>query len=233
MELVNSMSRQSTQTMKTKRSDIAKYWGSLYYRHLVKKDLPNYKGPHVDSIMVECFSCGRESSKMNRAGHERDSLRVKGWDFATDLNRCHLVPASAGGKDEPSNYVLMCDECHDECPDCVDIDLMLNWINKGKNRYTQKILTSIKSIMGDDEKKIAEYNAVFYAVVQSGVNLGSEINKYISTAHFSARFGSYISTDGFLAGLKCLLSDGKHLSTLLSLESRKDLARVIEEIRTS
>lgn len=46
-----------------------------------------------------------------------------------NLQRCHIVPASLGGKDEPSNYVLLCQACHAEGPNVTDPDVMWDWIS--------------------------------------------------------------------------------------------------------
>lgn len=51
-----------------------------------------------------------------RCGHEKD------------LERCHIVPDSLGGKDEPSNLVLLCKRCHAEGPNVIDPEIMWDWI---------------------------------------------------------------------------------------------------------
>ena len=32
------------------------------------------------------------------------------------LQRCHIIPRSLGGTDDPSNLFLMCRDCHDRAP---------------------------------------------------------------------------------------------------------------------
>lgn len=44
------------------------------------------------------------------------------------LQRCHIIPDSLGGKDEPSNLVLLCDQCHKEAPNVQDSKFMWDWI---------------------------------------------------------------------------------------------------------
>ena len=46
----------------------------------------------------------------------------------TELQRCHLIPDSLGGKDEASNIVLLCDKCHKEGPNVADPEIMWDWI---------------------------------------------------------------------------------------------------------
>ena len=53
------------------------------------------------------------------------------WRCAAErskLERCHIVPASLGGEDVPSNYVLLCAQCHLEAPDVPDPNAMWEWI---------------------------------------------------------------------------------------------------------
>lgn len=44
------------------------------------------------------------------------------------LQRCHIIPDSLGGTDEPSNFVLLCSECHQEAPNIESKEFMWNWI---------------------------------------------------------------------------------------------------------
>lgn len=45
-----------------------------------------------------------------------------------DLTRCHIIPHSCGGKDTPSNYVLLCRKCHEEAPNVADPRIMWDWL---------------------------------------------------------------------------------------------------------
>lgn len=49
-----------------------------------------------------------------------------GYDLP--LQRCHIIPASLGGLDTPSNYVLLCNMCHREAPNVDDARFMWKWI---------------------------------------------------------------------------------------------------------
>lgn len=44
------------------------------------------------------------------------------------LQRCHIIPGSIGGKDEPSNLVLLCKRCHADGPNVEDPEIMWDWI---------------------------------------------------------------------------------------------------------
>ena len=45
-----------------------------------------------------------------------------------NLERCHIVPHALGGKDEPSNIVLLCHRCHAEGPNVNDPEIMWDWL---------------------------------------------------------------------------------------------------------
>lgn len=45
-----------------------------------------------------------------------------------NLQRCHIIPDSLGGKDEPSNFVLLCESCHAEAPNVSDPEVMWDWL---------------------------------------------------------------------------------------------------------
>ena len=44
------------------------------------------------------------------------------------LERAHIIPDSIGGKDEPSNFVLLCKRCHADGPNVKDPEIMWDWI---------------------------------------------------------------------------------------------------------
>lgn len=45
-----------------------------------------------------------------------------------NLERCHIIPDSLGGKDMPENLVLLCKRCHAEGPNVTDPEIMWDWI---------------------------------------------------------------------------------------------------------
>lgn len=49
------------------------------------------------------------------------------------LQKCHIIPRSLGGIDEPSNLVPLCAPCHDESPDVIDDREMFKWIKSQQN----------------------------------------------------------------------------------------------------
>lgn len=62
-------------------------------------------------------------------GMPDDSCWKCGW--ARRLQRCHIVPDSLDGEDEPGNLVLLCYPCHLAAPDVLDRNAMWEWIDDG------------------------------------------------------------------------------------------------------
>lgn len=48
------------------------------------------------------------------------------------LERCHIIPHSLGGKDTPSNFVLLCQRCHIDNPNVSDPEIMWDWLRAYK-----------------------------------------------------------------------------------------------------
>lgn len=46
------------------------------------------------------------------------------------VERCHVIPDALGGLDTPSNYRLLCNDCHNENPNVKDPNEMDNWIRR-------------------------------------------------------------------------------------------------------
>ena len=55
--------------------------------------------------------------------------------YKRNLERCHIIPKSLGGKDVPSNYVLICRRCHLENPNVADSDIMWDWLKAYKESF--------------------------------------------------------------------------------------------------
>lgn len=52
-----------------------------------------------------------------------------------ELTRCHIVPHSLGGKDEPSNFVILCRRCHEEAPNVENPRIMWDWLIAHKSNF--------------------------------------------------------------------------------------------------
>lgn len=84
--------------IKTSKKDIVDYWFSIVDECEISVD--------ASEAHERCWRCGYENS----------------------LERCHIVPEALGGKDEPSNLILLCHRCHLENPNIADKDIMWDWL---------------------------------------------------------------------------------------------------------
>ncbi len=80
-----------------------------------------------------------------------------GWD-RIPLQRCHIVPRSLGGTDDPSNLFLMCRECHDLAPNTAIPDIFFNWVRSQSphRRESDKIQEALRAFGVDQvqQKKL-------------------------------------------------------------------------------
>lgn len=94
-----------------------------------------------------CWACGRPAC---RKAEEEAQLQEKckredgTFDYASlwnnprvksELNRCHIKPAALGGKDEPSNLFLLCEECHLLSPDTINVNSFFRWVLNRRKDY--------------------------------------------------------------------------------------------------
>lgn len=85
-------------TIKTTVEEIVNYW----VRYVDECDLSiDFSEAHE-----RCWRCG---CKIN-------------------LERCHIIPHSLGGKDEPSNLVLLCKRCHLDNSNVANKEIMWDWL---------------------------------------------------------------------------------------------------------
>ena len=73
------------------------------------------------------------------------------------LERCHIIPDSLGGKDEPANIVLLCKRCHKEGPNVSDPEIMWDWIKA----YNVSLYNTFWVIQG-----MKEYEFIYKRSVQ-------------------------------------------------------------------
>lgn len=74
------------------------------------------------------------------------------------MQRCHIIPESLGGKDEPSNLVLLCHKCHLDNPNVADPEIMWDWIRA----YGVPFYDTFWDLMGRKEYELI-YNRSFYS----------------------------------------------------------------------
>ena len=76
---------------------------------------------------VEYWSRRIDEDEISTDWREADTHCWRGG-CQRNLERCHIVPHTLGGTDEPSNIVLLCKRCHREGPNVTDPEIMWDWI---------------------------------------------------------------------------------------------------------
>ena len=135
------------QNIKTKKEEIVRYW---FFEQLV-----NECGLSVDTAEAHerCWRCGCEYN----------------------LERCHIVPASLGGKDEPSNLDLLCHRCHLDNPNITDPEIMWDWIRA----YGVAMYDTFWDRLGLKEYEFI-YKKDFYTEMEElGITKPEELNSII------------------------------------------------------
>jgi hypothetical protein len=83
----------------------------------------------IDLGEPTCWACGQGWNGRYDVVGATFAQCVKAWERAP-LQRCHIVPRTLGGATEPSNFVLMCLECHDRAPNTTSREVFFAWFKK-------------------------------------------------------------------------------------------------------
>lgn len=76
-----------------------------------------------------CWGCGKPIVSKKEEYYQRDGDYKHLWnDTHGKLERCHIVPGSIGGKDEPQNLFLLCPQCHFLSPDSTNRRSFFRWV---------------------------------------------------------------------------------------------------------
>lgn len=84
-------------------------WTKTTFPNLVQKI-----GRKLDRKKPQCFACHAPFD-----------------DWRKGLERAHIVAENCGGEDKPSNFVLLCSDCHRNAPMTNCADWMLEWVDRG------------------------------------------------------------------------------------------------------
>jgi len=76
-----------------------------------------------------CWACGKPIVSKKEQSLQENSDYEQLWnDTHGKLEKCHIVPAAMGGKDEPSNLFLLCPNCHAMSPDTTNPSSFFRWV---------------------------------------------------------------------------------------------------------
>jgi hypothetical protein len=80
----------------------------------------------------DCISHWQTRVYEGDMGCDWDEADVRCWrcGYLRTQQKCHIIPKSLGGGDEPANLIALCAMCHDEMPNVQDAEEVWRWINK-------------------------------------------------------------------------------------------------------
>ena len=93
-----------------------------------------------------CFACG--DTIREPLSNETIPMR---W-ARCGLERCHIIAASIGGSLEPSNFLLLCHECHVEAPMTADAKFLLDWAKEHPSALACMFRDFYQALKDADEK---------------------------------------------------------------------------------
>jgi hypothetical protein len=160
----------------------------------------------IQTTVTQIVNYWKEHLSDHMIGVEWEDAQEYCWRCACKcrLQRCHIIPDSLGGKDEPSNMVLLCETCHSEGPNVDDPEVMWDWISA----YSVPFYDSFWIIQG-----MKEYEYIYgtpmeqdisdiLALAGAGELSKEEIKKYIEKVmpHSSIHFGQIYPNAATMAG---------------------------------
>lgn len=133
--------------IKTKKQDIVDYWFSRVSECGLSVD--------ASEAHERCWRCGYEYK----------------------LQRCHIIPESLGGKDEPSNLVLLCHKCHLDNPNVADPEIMWDWLRA----YGTSFYDTFWDIIGMKEYEFIYNKSLISEFIDLGITDIDEINQIMKS----------------------------------------------------
>lgn len=145
----------ATRIIKTTRWQIATYW---LERNRFVSDIGE----------PSCFACGY----YNEDWDDPAKTEEKRWNYS-GLERAHIIADYLGGLDAPSNYLLLCKDCHLRAPMTNDYDLTLHWAETQEGYYCR----TLKNFEADFKRLGGQISQVEKLLRLSRKDLGARIVK--------------------------------------------------------
>ena len=99
---------------------------------------------HFSTTLKEIVSYAKSNINEEDIASDINDLHKRCWHCGEieKLCRCHIIPASRGGIDHPSNYVLLCRKCHELAPNCTNKQIMFDWLKSTNANLTGAYLAN-------------------------------------------------------------------------------------------
>lgn len=175
------------------RKQIAEYWLGKY----ISKDFKiiDFYEEGAELVITdpgepECWACGMFNHKIyynsnyDRLINTKNCMRIWNFPEVHYLQKAHIKSRMLGGENIPSNYFLLCKECHQESPDFADnryFYAYIRYIRKNKykifERREKKMMQAIYEIAYQMNKNILTVDKGFkqfpLAVEKMGLHITS------------------------------------------------------------
>ena len=120
-----------------------------------------------------------------------------------ELVRCHIIPHELGGKDNPSNYVVLCRSCHEENPNVSDPEIMWDWLMAYASAYHDNfwIIEGIREYKYMYRRTVEEDWAF---LIEHGLSLEQDMREEVlrfCIANSGIHFGQAFPNKATIAGL--------------------------------
>ena len=170
------------------RSVVSSSWPSKYEIALFWAGVDGTDVPDVELDFPACFACYYSHPHWRRPrGLERRWHRAR-------LDRAHIVARNSGGTNLCSNFVLLCDYCHERAPMVNHPRYMLRWVTRQRT-WDERFDAEVRDLLE------------VFEITRSTASLSDQamIDRSFKTLgggmHFSRKSGSHISPATVVAAL--------------------------------
>ncbi len=199
--ILKSRKKSKRLPIKTTKKEIINYWSKIKEESLLSVDWAEAE--------TRCWRCGYERK----------------------LQRCHIIPDSLGGKDTPSNFVLLCERCHIDAPNIEDKNFMWDWIMSNKEPFydtffKKRALKEYEFIYNKKfEEELIERDILSHKDLEIfyNVKIGRSAN------HFAHPWKNY-STEAGILKMRIDAFDSKYGNRLKKSSSYRDKEKIFESL---
>jgi hypothetical protein len=109
--------KKARDNIKTTKKEIIEYW----------MDSPNYANGDEVGMAIDQADLDEDGGRCWRCGTTKN------------VQRCHIIPHSQGGRDEPSNLLLLCRDCHNDAPNVSNATAedFFNWMKNSRHSLSK------------------------------------------------------------------------------------------------
>lgn len=184
------------------RKQIAEYWKDKY----ISKDFKiiDFYEEGAEPVITdpgepECWACAMfnhriyDNPNYDRLINTNNYMRIWNFPEVRYLQKAHIKSKMLGGENIPSNYFLLCKECHQESPDFVDNRYFYAYIRyvrknayKISKRRNKKMMQAIYEMAYQMNKNILTVDKGFEKIPLVSKKMGLHITSFSLYTHAAA-----------------------------------------------